>query len=141
MEEEYADILMSLSSTYHCLGDPAQGHRYAIAHFEQRLLIEDAKPPEQRDDSFRAMAYTELALAWLLNKDYERALALAVEGRQMLEGTQYFINDQYWPHWADYHRSWALVGMDRAEEARPILEEMLSWRQRHYGVEDTESMK
>ena len=132
---------MSLSSSYHCLGDAVQGFKYARAHFKQRIHVEDSKPQAERDDTFRAMAYTELALGWLLNNNYNEAKAFATEGRQILEGTKEFIEDLYWPHWADCHHAWALIGLDRAEEARPILTEMLKWRQRHYGDNDVESMK
>lgn len=141
MEEHYADILMTLSSSYNCLGEWRKGVDYAQAHFKQRLLVENKKPAAERDDSLRAMAYTELALAWLLNDDYSEAIILAVEGRKILEKTQEFLEGRCWPHWADYHHAWALIGKGRAEEARPILTKMLEWRRSQYGHGDTESMK
>ncbi len=141
MGEKYADILMSLSSSYNCLGDRVKGLAYAKAHFKQRLLVEDSKPVAERDSAFSAMAYTELSLAWLLNNDYQEAITLAVQGRRMLESTPEFLEDRYWPHWADYHHAWALIGLGKAEAARPILMKMLDWRRRQYGPDDTESMK
>lgn len=141
LRELYADILMSLSSSYLKLGIATQGLQHAEAHFEQRLRVENAKPYEQRDQSFSAMAYTELSLARLVNQNYEEAVALARQGRDMLEQIPEFKADQYWPHWADFHHAWGLIGLGRAEEARPILMELLTWRERHYGKFDTESMK
>jgi plasmid replication initiation protein len=141
MGEQYADLLMSLSSTYNCLGEAVEGLKYAQAHFKQRIHVEDSKALAERDDQSRVMAYTELALGWLLNNNYEEAKSQAIKGRQILEGTKEFINDTCWSHWADYHHAWALIGLDRAEEARPIVLELLKWRQRHYGDDDTESMK
>lgn len=95
MREQYADLLMSLSSTHHCLGDRVQGLRYAKAHFKQRIIVEDSKQSSEPDESFPAMAYTELALAWLLNNDYEKAVSLAIQGRKMLEQTVEFKSDEY----------------------------------------------
>ncbi|CAG8961984.1 hypothetical protein HYFRA_00014029 [Hymenoscyphus fraxineus] len=141
MAEQYTDISMSLSSSYHYLGDGMLGLKYTRAHFKQRILVEDSKPPLERDDVFRAMACIELSLRWLLNNNYEAAIAYALQGRQLLQETKEFVEDVYWPHWADYHHAWALIGLNRAVEARPILTEMLKWRQRHYGDNDVESMK
>lgn len=141
MAEQRADVLMSLSATYHCLGDPVLGPQYARLHFEQRLLNEDPKPLDGKDLGDTAMAYTELALAALMKNDYNEAISLAVQGRAILVKTRVYLEDTYWPHWADYHQAWALIGLGRAEEARPLLIKMLEWRVRHYGNDDTESMK
>lgn len=56
MKEQHANILMSLSSTYHCLGDSSLGSRYARLHFKQRLLNEGSKSPETKDLALTAMA-------------------------------------------------------------------------------------
>jgi hypothetical protein len=122
MPEQYADILMTLSSTYHCLGQPAQALPFASAHFNQRILIEDGKSSTERDDAFRAMAYTELSLARVMNGEYEEGIHLAVQGRILLEDTPEFKEGVYWPHWADFHHAWGLIGLGRAEEARGIIE-------------------
>jgi len=142
MAELYADILMSLSSGYHCLGDRVKGLQYAEAHFKQRMLVQKAKPAAaERDDGFTAMAYTELSLARLMNGDYGHAIALAVQGRRLLEQTPEFRNRTYWPHREDYHHAWSLICLGRAEKARPILKRMLKWRRRHVQKHETESMK
>jgi len=141
MAEQYADILMSLPSSYHCLGNRVKGLQYAEAHFKQRMLVQEAKPAAERDYGFTAMAYTELSLARLMNDDYDDAIALAVQGRRLLEQTPEFLNRTYWPHWADYHHAWSLIGLDRAEEARPILQNMLEWRRQTLQSHETESMK
>jgi hypothetical protein len=109
-------------------------------HFKQRLIAQDAIPLEIRDLSFTGMAYTELALGSLMEGDYQEAIRLAIAGRGILEKTPEFLNNTYWPHWADYHHAWALIGMDKAEQARPILEKMLEWRSK-YCKDEGESMK
>ncbi|KAK4141801.1 uncharacterized protein C8A04DRAFT_30646 [Dichotomopilus funicola] len=139
--EQYADALMCLSRAYHSLGDWVEGITYAQLHFKQRLLVENRKPRAEQDDFSRAMAYTELSLSWVLNDDYDEAITLALQGREILEKTPEFLEGKYWPHWADYHHAWALIGLGRAEEARPILTKMLEWRRSKYGDDDTESMK
>ncbi|KAK0649807.1 heterokaryon incompatibility protein-domain-containing protein [Cercophora newfieldiana] len=141
MGEQYADILMTLSSTYHCIGERARGLQYAQAHFTQRILVEDGKSPVERDDALRAMAYTELSLARLANGEYEEAITLAVQGRILLEETADFIEDVCWPHWADYYHAWSLIGLDKVEEARPIVEDMLEWRRQNVKSHATESIK
>lgn len=138
--EVYADILMTLSSTYHCLGDAANGLRYAQAHFEQRTRNEDEKG-EHGNLLLRGMGYTELALAKLHNKQYDEALLLASQGLSILKQSPEFLQDDYWPHFAVYHAAWALIGLGRGKEAIPMLDEMLRWRRRKYGENQTESMK
>lgn len=98
MAEQYADILMSLSNSYHCLGDRVKGLQYAKEHFKQRILVQEAKPAAERDESFTAMAYTELSLARLMNGNYDEAITLAVQGRSLLEKTPEFLDNTYWPH-------------------------------------------
>ncbi|KAK4444139.1 hypothetical protein QBC34DRAFT_452128 [Podospora aff. communis PSN243] len=133
MPEQLADILMTLSSTYHCLGQTTQAFQFATAHFNQRLLIEDSKSSTERDDAFRAMAYTELALAKIMVGEYEEGINLAVQGRILLEDTPEFKEGVYWPHWADFHHAWGLIGLGRAEEARGMIQEMLNWRKGRKG--------
>jgi len=141
MAEQHADILMCLSSICHCLGEREKGLEYAQAHFKQRILVEDSKPPAEQDGAFRAMAYTELALGLVMNGEYEGAITVAEQGRKLLEETPEFLEGDYWPHWADYHHAWALIGLDRAAEACPILEEMLEWRRKNVKNYATESIK
>lgn len=121
---------MTLSNTYHSLNLPHLALPYADAHFDQRILVEDGKAPEDRDDAYRAMAYTELALARLMGEDYEDAITLALQGRVLVEETKGFAEGWYWPYWADFWHAWGLIGLDRAEEARPVVEEMLKWRRK-----------
>ncbi|KAK0657992.1 hypothetical protein B0T16DRAFT_453400 [Cercophora newfieldiana] len=128
LPELYADILMTLSNTYHSLSLPHLARPYAKRHFHQRILVEDGKAPTERDDAFRAMAYTELALARLMHGEYEEAITLALQGRCLCEETKDFVEGVYWPHWADYYHAWSLIGLNRCEEARVVVEEMLQWR-------------
>ncbi|KAK1834717.1 hypothetical protein QBC39DRAFT_8629 [Podospora conica] len=138
MAEEYCDILMCLSSTYHCLGDREKGLYFATTYFKERMLVQEAKPAAERHELFTVMVYTELALGRLMNEDYNHAITLALEGRRIAEER---MPSTYWPHWADYHHAWSLIGLGRAEEARPILDRMLQWRQQNLENHETESMK
>ncbi|KAK0631326.1 hypothetical protein B0T14DRAFT_549185 [Immersiella caudata] len=88
LASEYADTLITLSSTYHLLGDAPSALPHAEAHYTQRLLVEDSKPPTERDDAFRAMAYTELSLSRIMSGRFEEGINLAVQGRILLEETK-----------------------------------------------------
>jgi tetratricopeptide (TPR) repeat protein len=136
----YADVLFLLAVTYDSLGDLENAMEYARQHFEQRISVENAAG-ENGDLSFRAMAYTQLALGSVGTNDFEKAILLAETGREMLEKTEEYKNDTYWPHWAYWSHAWALIGLQRFDEALPLIETTLRWRERHYGMDDTESMK
>ncbi|KAI8632560.1 P-loop containing nucleoside triphosphate hydrolase protein [Xylariaceae sp. FL1651] len=140
MAELYADVLMSLASASNNLGDRELGLKYSIEHFKQRLFVEDAK---KQDGSYkeRAMAYTELAAARLQYNDYHEVVELSKIGRRLLEKYPKYLEDTYWPHWADYFHAYGLIGLGRYDEALSIVLATLQWRQRHYGKDDTESMK
>lgn len=56
---------------------------------------------------------------------YSEAITLALLGRALHVKTPEFIEDQYWPHWADYHHAWGLMGLGKVEGARTTLDQML----------------
>ncbi|KAI1346208.1 hypothetical protein F5Y01DRAFT_322036 [Xylaria sp. FL0043] len=136
----HADVLFLLAVTYDALSDAENGMKYARQHFKQQILVEDAAG-ENGDLSFRAMAYTQLACASVTSGEFEEAILHAKMGRSLLEKTEEYKNDTYWPHWADWSHAWALIGLRRYDEALPLVVTTLQWRERHYGVDDTESMK
>jgi hypothetical protein len=77
--------------------DPAMGYlytelKYAKDHFRQSLLVKDTAGAN-RDLSYRAMVYTQLAVGWLTNNEFEEAIVLAKTGRAMLEKTDEYKND------------------------------------------------
>lgn len=103
-------------------------------------MVVDADGPDG-DPVFRALAYTELSLARLLSNEFEEAIRLAQHGRELQDPLEEFINGISYPHWAVFHISWGLIGLGRAEEARPMLMDLFSWRERRYGIDSTESFK
>jgi hypothetical protein len=140
--EAYADVLMTESTAYAALGNGERCLHYGQLHFDQRIAFERSigRTPES-ELSFEAMAYTALALGLILNERYEEAIPLCEEGRIKHEMVDAFREDRYWPHWAHAYNAWALIGLNRAEEALPSVIETLRWRERHFGVNDTESLK
>ncbi|KAF4461388.1 NB-ARC and TPR domain [Fusarium albosuccineum] len=140
MAELYADILMSLASTHNALGNRVEGLKYAREHFQQRLYVEDNKGVNG-NYAYRGMAYTQMAVGLLTNHRYTEAIHYAEAGREILEKAPEYRQDTYWPHWAYWYHAWGLIGLEKPEEARPLLLKTLQWRERHYGADDTESMK
>ncbi|KAK3937673.1 P-loop containing nucleoside triphosphate hydrolase protein [Diplogelasinospora grovesii] len=133
MGEQYADILMSLSSAYHCIGNGFKGMFYAKLHFDQRKSDSDVLSLE--------MAYAEFLLALLLNGEFGKAEQMASDARKILMATEEFKKGEFWPQWVDFHLSWAAIGEGRAKEARRLMEGLLKWRQEKYGEKDVKSVK
>lgn len=140
MREEAADMFMTLSTAYSALGDRAMCLKYAQLHFEQRIAFERSigRSPES-EVSFEAMAYTALALGMIMNERFYEALALAEEGRIKHEMVQAFRDDTYWPQSAYAYIAWALIGLGREGEAEPYVLDTLKWRERHFGIDSTDS--
>jgi len=142
MGELYADVLMSLCMAYASCGDREQSLHFAKLHFDQRLAVE-ARIGMTADSemSLQGMAYTALALGLLLNERFEEAIPLCLKGKELHERSPGFLTDVYWPHWAYAYHAWALIGLNREKEALPLILKTLEWRERHYGPNDTESLK
>ncbi|KAI1363721.1 hypothetical protein F5Y08DRAFT_235591 [Xylaria arbuscula] len=137
-----ADIVYSVASTYNHLGDADRALPYAELHFKLRMEVEDVLDTQGKGDhSYRAIAFNQLASTMCTSNKFTEAIEFAKKGRRLLEGTPEFLNDTYWPHWVDFFHAWGLIGLKRYDEALPIMTATLEWRKRHYGPDDTESMK
>jgi hypothetical protein len=142
MGELYADVLMNLTTAYAAYGQRELALKYAEMHIDQRIRVERAigRTPNS-EMSFEGMAYTALSLGLILNERYEEAIKYAAEGREILKRLPSFGANNYWPHWAYTYHAWALIGLGRYSEALPLILDTLRWRERHFGRDDTESLK
>lgn len=142
MGELYADTLMCLSSSYAALGQMEPTLKYAQRHFDQRIAVERSLGRTADSEmSMEAMGYTALALGMILAERYEEAASLCVTGRRLHERRPAFARGLYWPYWADAYHAWALIGLGRAADALPSMLAAIKWRERHFGLNDTESTK
>ena len=110
----------------------------AQRHFDQRMKIENQKASLGQG---AGMAHSEMALAYLLNENYERAIQHSVISRQINEKTPKFLSGAYWPFFSIIHHAQALQGLNRDQEAIDMLLETLRWREARFCPNDTESFK
>jgi tetratricopeptide (TPR) repeat protein len=142
MGELYADVLMNLTTAYAAYGQRQLALKFAEMHMTQRIKVERAlnRTPDS-EMSFEAMAHTALSLGLILNGRYEEAIKYAAQGRELLKRKPSFVADNYWPHWGFTYHAWALIGLEKYDEALPLILDTLRWRERHFGRDDTESLK
>ena len=94
----------------------------ARRHFDQRMKIENQNATLGQG---AGMAHSEMALAYLLNQNYERANEHSIISRQINEKTPKFLCGEYWPFFGIIHHAQALQGLNRDEEAVDMLLETL----------------
>lgn len=131
----YADVLIGHSSGYAGLNEPGKTLMYARRHKEQRLIAEKPNYPS----NLYGMAYTEYALALLLNDRFEEAITESEAAYEIQIITTKYLAGDYWPHFVYFHKAWSLIGLGRASEAYDDMLKTLSWREAKFGVDDTGS--
>ncbi|KAK6426138.1 hypothetical protein LTR95_016161 [Oleoguttula sp. CCFEE 5521] len=131
----FADVLIGHSSGYAGLNEPAKTLMYAGRHKEQRLIAEMENYPS----NLYGMAYTEYALALLLNERYEEAMQESEIAYSIQVKTTKYLAGDYWPHFVYFHKAWSLIGLGRASEAYDGMMETLAWREAKFGIDDTTS--
>ncbi|KAK7742379.1 hypothetical protein SLS53_004524 [Cytospora paraplurivora] len=87
------------------------------------------------------LAHSEMALAYLLNNNYDLAIEYSIMARQINERTPEFLSGAYWPFFAIIHHAQALIGLNRHDDAEDLLLSTLHWREMKFGQNDTESFK
>ncbi|KAI1364552.1 hypothetical protein F5Y08DRAFT_339625 [Xylaria arbuscula] len=138
MPELYADALFCSGSIASDTNRFQLHMEFARRHFAQRMKVEEEKPALGLG---AGMAHSEMALAYLLNSEYEMAIEHAVTSRRINEATPEFQSGNYWPFFTIIHHAQALIGLERHDEAEEMLVATLQWREMKFGVDDTESFK
>ena len=138
MPTEYADALFC-SGSHMTDTNQFKSHKViALKHFEQRMKIENSQPSLGLG---AGMAHSEMALAHLLNDEYNKAIGYSEISRDINEKTPSFLSNEYWPFFSIIHHAQALIGLKRFEEAAIMVDETIRWRENKYGIDDTESFK
>lgn len=131
-------MLFCLSSLSAVQKQPVDVLAYAERHFDVRLKAENRKQAIGRHGG---LAYTELAVAYLLNDRFVAAIEASRAGRAILEQLPLFKEGKYWPDFAVIHEVMALIGLKRDDEAIPLLEEAINFRETKFGPNDVQSFK
>ena len=138
LPKHLADALFCLSSHASDTNQFKANLEFAQRHFAQRMKIESQKPELGLG---AGMAHSEMALAYLLNRDYEKTIEHSIMSRRINEKTSNFLSGAYWPFFGIIHHAQALQALNRDEEAVDMLLEILEWREAKFGPNDTESFK
>ena len=133
-----ADILFCLSTLFADQSQAGEALKYSARHFDVRMKIERKKHAIGRHGG---LAYTELGLAYLLNDRFEEAINVCRAGKALLVELPLFKEGKYWPDFAVIHEVLSLMGLQRDNEALPLLQEALNFRRNRYGPDDTQSFK
>ena len=138
LPKHLADATFCLSS--HAADTNQFGLHLELArrHFDQRMKIENQKPALELG---AGMAHSEMALGYLLNENYGKAIEHSTISRQINEKTSNFLGGTYWPFFSIIHHAQALQGLNRENEATDMLLETLRWREARFGPNDKESFK
>lgn len=136
--EEYADALFCSGSIASDTNRFKLHMELAKRHFKQRMEVENKKPKLTLG---AGLAHSEMALAHLLNNQYEQTIEYSMKAREINQEPVEFLSGKYWPFFAIIHHAQALIGLNRHEEAEGMLLETLRWRQVQFGANDTESFK
>ena len=133
-----ADVLFCLSTLAADRNQAVDALVYAQRHFDVRMALERKKKSVGRHGG---LAYTELGLGLLLNGRYQEAIDTSRAGKALLLELPSFKEGKYWPDFAVIHEVLALIGLDRDDEAIPLLEEAIRFREKRFGPNDTQSFK
>ena len=129
-----ADVLFGLSSLAADQNHAADALAYSRRHFDVRMALVSV-------GRFGGLAYTELGLGLLLNDHFQEALDASRAGKALLVELPSFKEGTYWPDFAVIHEVLALIGLERDDEAIPLLEESIRFREKRFGRDDTQSFK
>ena len=133
-----ADVVFCLATISVDHNQPAKALTYAKRHFEVRMAAEKKKKAFSRHGG---LAYTELALAYVLNERFEEAIVASRAGKALLVQLPLFKEGKYWPDFAVIHEVFALIGLKRDAEAVPLLRGGIAFREKRFGLNDTQSFK
>ena len=133
-----ADILFCLATLSADQNHPKETLKYAERHFDVRMKAEKRKQTIGRHGG---SAYTKLGLAYFLNDRFQEAVDANRAGRAILVQLPLFKEGEYWPDFAVIHEVLALLGLNRDDEAMPLLEEAIEFRRKRFGPDDTQSFK
>ena len=122
-----ADVLFRLATLSADQKKPKDALTYSERHFDVRFKAENRKQAIGRHGG---LAYTEVALAYLLNDRFEAAIKASRAGRAILEQLPLFKEGKYWPDFAIMHDVMALIGLQRDNEAIQLLEEAIEFREK-----------
>ena len=133
-----ADVLFCLSALAADRNQAADTLAYAQRHFDVRMALERKKISMGRH---AGLAYTELGLGLLLNDRYQEPIDRNRAGKALLVGLPSFKEGKSYPDFAVIHDVLALIGLDRDDEAIPLLEEAIRFREKRFVPNDTQSFK
>ena len=133
-----ADILFCLAALYSYQNESGQALIYAKRHFDMRIIVENKKPSIGR---LGGLAYNELTLAYLLNDRFEEAIAASQAEKSIFLQLPSFQDLTEWPDSAVIHEVLALIGLNRYDEALPMLEEALEYHKGRSDPNDTQEFK
>ena len=133
-----ADVLFSLSALSADQRCPKDALEYAERHFDVRMKVERGKQALGRH---AGLAYTELALGYLLNEQFDAAIDASQAGKAILTQLPLFKEGKYWPDFAIIHEVLALIGLNRDDEAESLHAEAIDFRERRFGPDDIQSFK
>ncbi|KAK7420401.1 hypothetical protein QQX98_002824 [Neonectria punicea] len=134
--EDIADVLVSLSALSNELNDPQKHLGYAERHYEMRMKLRAMKDVPHIQ---LGMAYTQRASAYTQTGQYEKAIEQARMGRSVLETYPGYLKGEYWPFYAMIYEVLPLMSLGRDAEAARLLQDTVAWREKKYGVNDTQS--
>lgn len=88
-----------------------------------------------------ATAHTGLAQAYLLLDDYAKAVEECQKCRVLDSQLPDVISGAAFPQFSNIYEAWGLFGLTRYDEAASLLLDVVRFRERKFGVNDTQSVK
>lgn len=133
-----ADVVFCLAIIAVNHNQPAKALIYAKRHFEVRMAAEKKK---KVFSCHGGLAYTELALAYVLNERFKEAIVASRAGKALLVQLLFFKEGKYWTDFAVIHKVFALIGLKRDAEAVLLLWGGIAFREKRFGLNDIQSFK
>jgi hypothetical protein len=136
--DQLADVLVSLSALTNELNDPKLHLMYAERHYKVRMKLHSiTKVPHIQ----LGMAYTQRACAYGQVGRNEEAIEQAKLGKEVLVTYPGYIKGEYWPFYATLYEVLPLMALERDREATILLEATIAWREKKFGLDDTQSFQ
>lgn len=121
------------------MNDPQKHLMYAERHYEVRMKLHAIAPVPHIQ---LGMAYTQRAAAngQVGGRD-EEAIEQAKLGKAVLVQYPGYVRGEYWPFYAVLYEILPLMALGRDEEATALLLDTIAWREKRFGVDDTQSFQ
>ena len=139
MQDLLADTLFSLCRYGEETGmSPQLLLEYSKRHLEISEKLNDGSDTKLDD---LATSHTSLGQAYLALEDWTSAYEEIQKCKDIICNLDFIKSGEEFPQFANIYQSWALIGLERFDDAAELLLEAIRFRESKFGVDETDSLK